>query len=71
MVGKGEKVHESLRRMMHSATAEYGYAGIEANWVTAGTFAANDSVISFQTFCCICFPRTLVTISPGLGEVGQ
>lgn len=48
-----------------------GYAAIEANWVTAGTFAANDSVISFQTFWCICFPRTLVTMFPGLQRLGQ
>ena len=49
-----------------SQPLRYGYAGTEANWVTAGTFAANDSVISFQTCCCIHFPRRLVTMSPGL-----
>lgn len=49
-----------------SQSLRYGHAGTEANWVTVETFAANDSVISFQTFCCIYFPRRLVTMSPGL-----
>lgn len=49
-----------------SQPLRYGHAGTEANRVIVGTFAANDSVISFHTFCCIYFPQRLVTMSPGL-----